>query len=53
MLASETKNSACFILGNETCAEVALVAGYPITPSTEIAEILSKNFLKSEASSSR
>jgi 2-oxoglutarate/2-oxoacid ferredoxin oxidoreductase subunit alpha len=36
-----------FVQGNEACAEAALYAGldffagYPITPSTEIAEILS------------
>ncbi|MCJ7690533.1 MAG: 2-oxoacid:acceptor oxidoreductase subunit alpha [Clostridiaceae bacterium] len=41
-------NEARLIQGNEACAEGALAAGvnffggYPITPSTEIAEILSK-----------
>ena len=41
-------NRARFLQGNEACAEAALAggvrffAGYPITPSTEIAEILAK-----------
>ena len=40
--------SVCFMQGNEACAEGALAAGcrffaaYPITPSSEIAEILSR-----------
>ena len=44
----KTKTNARFIQGNEACAEAALAAGvrffagYPITPSSEIAEILSK-----------
>lgn len=38
----------CFLQGNEACAEGAIAAGvnffagYPITPATEIAEVLSK-----------
>ncbi len=42
------KNNIKFVQGNEACVEGALYAGvdffagYPITPSTEIAEILSK-----------
>jgi 2-oxoglutarate ferredoxin oxidoreductase subunit alpha len=42
------KNNIRFVQGNEACVEGALYAGvdffagYPITPSTEIAEILSK-----------
>ncbi|MDP3789002.1 MAG: 2-oxoacid:acceptor oxidoreductase subunit alpha [Candidatus Omnitrophota bacterium] len=47
MLADTEKNIK-FIQGNQACAEAALAAGvrfyagYPITPSSEIAEILSK-----------
>lgn len=48
MLSIETKDRIRFIQGNEACAEAAIAcgvrffAGYPITPSSEIAEILSK-----------
>ncbi|MBW1716413.1 MAG: 2-oxoacid:acceptor oxidoreductase subunit alpha, partial [Deltaproteobacteria bacterium] len=41
------KNNIVFVQGNEACVEGALYAGldffagYPITPSTEIAELLS------------
>jgi len=41
------RDNVCFVQGNEACVEGALYAGleffagYPITPSTEIAEILS------------
>ncbi|MDP3787177.1 MAG: 2-oxoacid:acceptor oxidoreductase subunit alpha [Candidatus Omnitrophota bacterium] len=48
MLSIETKDRIKFIQGNEACAEAAIAggvrffAGYPITPSSEIAEILSK-----------
>ncbi|MCK5516115.1 MAG: 2-oxoacid:acceptor oxidoreductase subunit alpha, partial [Desulfobulbaceae bacterium] len=41
------KNNIRFVQGNEACVEGALYAGidffagYPITPSTEIAELLS------------
>lgn len=48
MLLEDTKKRIKFIQGNEACAEAALAcgvrffAGYPITPSSEIAEILSK-----------
>ncbi|MFQ5951800.1 MAG: 2-oxoacid:acceptor oxidoreductase subunit alpha [Candidatus Omnitrophota bacterium] len=48
----ETKNKVKFIQGNEACAEAAIAAGvtffagYPITPSSEIAEILSKQLPK-------
>ncbi len=44
----KTKGRVKFIQGNEACAEAAIAAGvrffagYPITPSSEIAEILSK-----------
>lgn len=42
------RNKICFLQGNEACAEGAIAAGvnffagYPITPATEIAEVLSK-----------
>ena len=42
------RNAPVFVQGNEACAEAALYAGlgffagYPITPSSEIAEILSR-----------
>lgn len=48
MLFPKTKTRVRFCQGNEACAEAALAAGvrffagYPITPSTEIAEILSR-----------
>src|SRR5512135_1551506 len=48
MSVTETAPKTKFIQGNEACAEAAIAsgvrffAGYPITPSTEIAEILSK-----------
>lgn len=48
MLTVKTENRVKFIQGNAACAEAALAsgvrffAGYPITPSSEIAEILSK-----------
>ena len=48
MLSIETKDRIKFIQGNEACAEAAIAggvrffAGYPITPSSEITEILSK-----------
>lgn len=44
----ETENKIKFIQGNEACAEAAIAsgvrffAGYPITPSSEIAELLSE-----------
>lgn len=40
------KNNMCFVQGNEACVDAAIYAGleffagYPITPSTEIAELL-------------
>lgn len=48
MLSTETKSRVKFLQGNAACAEAALAsgirffAGYPITPSSEIAEILSR-----------
>ena len=48
-----------FVQGNEACVEGALYAGleffagYPITPSTEIAELLSERLPKKGGSSSR
>lgn len=48
MLSTKTDKRIKFVQGNETCAEAAITAGvrffagYPITPSSEIAEILSK-----------
>jgi len=45
---TETKPKACFLQGNEACVEAAIMAGcrffagYPITPATEIAELMSK-----------
>ena len=48
MLKTEKDNRTLFIQGNEACAKAAIDAGvcffggYPITPSSEIAEILSK-----------
>lgn len=42
------RNKICFLQGNEACAEGAIAAGvnffagYPITPATEIAEVLSR-----------
>ncbi len=45
---ADTEKNVKFIQGNQACAEAALAAGvrfyagYPITPSSEIAEILSK-----------
>ena len=47
MVLSNAEKNVKFIQGNEACAEAALAAGvrfyagYPITPSSEIAEILS------------
>src|SRR4030042_1149740 len=47
MLVANAEKRVRFIQGNEACAEAALAAGvrfyagYPITPSSEIAEILS------------
>lgn len=47
MLSIATKDRIRFIQGNEACVEAAIAggvrffAGYPITPSSEIAEILS------------
>ncbi len=48
MLPIATKDKIRFIQGNEACVEAAIAggvsffAGYPITPSSEIAEVLSK-----------
>lgn len=48
MLSTQERSKARFIQGNAACAEAAIDAGvrffggYPITPSSEIAEILSK-----------
>lgn len=48
MLAKEVKTGMHFINGDEACCEGALAAGcrffagYPITPSTEIAEAMSR-----------
>ncbi len=48
MTQAESNSTVKFLQGNEACVEAALAAGvrffagYPITPSTEIAEILSK-----------
>src|SRR3989338_11515760 len=48
MLLADVKKNVKFIQGNTACAEAALragvrfYAGYPITPSSEIAEILSR-----------
>lgn len=44
----KNKTKVCLLQGNEACAEGAIAAGvnffagYPITPATEIAEVLSK-----------
>lgn len=43
-----SKGKICFLQGNEACAEGAIAAGvnffagYPITPATEVAEVLSR-----------
>ena len=48
MLQNQIESKVRFVQGNEACAEAAIAAGvrffagYPITPSSEIAEILSK-----------
>ncbi len=48
MMANKCDTRARLLQGNESCAEAALLAGvrffagYPITPSSEIAEILSE-----------
>ena len=48
MLLKDNQTKASFVQGNTACAQAALdagvrfFAGYPITPSSEIAEILSR-----------
>lgn len=49
---SQTKKRILLMQGNEACAEGAIAAGanffagYPITPATEIAEVMSVRILE-------